>query len=268
MEQTVKGMESKMESFDKRIQKTEETVSSVEKSVEFVYFQYDTVIKEQKSDKVKLKLIDSKVNDVKKENEDLKEELLELKRLNSELKEEMLDMKSRNMRDNLLFTNIDEAENERNDTEDVLSDWLEKYMGITNISFERVHRLQNKPMKQGEDKKPHTIVAKFTFFKDRERVRKSGRRLKGTKFGMHEQFPKEVEQRRQPLYPLLRQARRDKKRATIVKDRLFVDGKEVFARSENGAARSSSSAARGQPSPTAGAAGGSLFGVKPRETQF
>ena len=175
MELTVKGMESKMESFYKRIQKTEETVSSVEKSVEFVNVQYDTVIIEQKSDKVKLKLIDSKVNDVKKENEDLKEELMELKRLNSELKEEMLDMKSQNMRDNMLFTNIDEAENEINDTEDVQSDWLEKYMGITNISFERVNRLQNKPMKQGEDKKPCTIVAKFTFFKDRERVRKSGR---------------------------------------------------------------------------------------------
>ena len=73
---------------------------------------------------------------------------------------------------------------------------------------------------------------------------------------MHEQFPKEVEQRRQPLYPLFRQARKDKKKATMVKDRLFVEGKEIFARSDNGMTRASTTTVRGWGSPTSGATGG------------
>lgn len=77
--------------------------------------------------------------------------------------------------------------------------------------------------------KPRLIVAKFTFFKDRERVRKSAKVLKGTNFSIQEQFPEEIEKRRKPLYPLLKAARKDDKRASLVKDRLFVEGKEVFA---------------------------------------
>lgn len=51
--------------------------------------------------------------------------------------------------------------------------------------------------------------------------------LKGTNFGIQEQFPDEIEKRRKPLYPILRTARRNQQRAAIVKDKLYVDGKEV-----------------------------------------
>lgn len=102
-------------------------------------------------------------------------------------------------------------------------------MNITDISVERVHRIRQKPPKPGQAVRPRIIVAKFTFFKDRERVRKSGKMLKGTNYGIQEQFPSEIETRRKPLYPLLRQARREDKKAVLVKDRLFVEGKEVSA---------------------------------------
>ena len=45
----------------------------------------------------------------------------------------------------------------------------------------------------GHPAKPRVIVAKFTYFKDRERVRKLAKRLKGTNFGVQEQFPEEIE---------------------------------------------------------------------------
>ena len=51
--------------------------------------------------------------------------------------------------------------------------------------------------------------------------------LKGTNYGIQEQFPYEIEERRKPLYPLLRSARRNRQKATLVKDKLYVDGKEV-----------------------------------------
>ena len=47
----------------------------------------------------------------------------------------------------------------------------------------------------GQPSRPRLSVAKFTYFKDRERVRKSAKRLKGTNYGIKEQFPEEVEKR-------------------------------------------------------------------------
>ncbi|KAH3836492.1 hypothetical protein DPMN_109863 [Dreissena polymorpha] len=53
--------------------------------------------------------------------------------------------------------------------------------------------------------------------------------LKGTPYGINEQFPEEIEATRRKLYLILRQARRDNKKAVLVRDRLYVDGTEVRA---------------------------------------
>ena len=53
---------------------------------------------------------------MKKESDKLKGMLFDMQRLNHELKEELVDMKCRNIRDNLLFTNI--AEHDKEDTEE------------------------------------------------------------------------------------------------------------------------------------------------------
>ena len=143
-------------------------------------------------------------------------------------------MKCRSMRDNLVFTTIQEHENK--DTEQVLKSFLRDRLAITDVSYERVHRIGRKIQQPvwGQTVRPPVIVAKFTFFKDRERIRKSAKRLKGTHYGTHEQFPEEIEKRRKPFYPLLRQARRDDKKAVLVKDKLFVNGTEVLAGSSVG----------------------------------
>ena len=108
------------------------------------------------------------------------------------MKEDLIDRKSRSVRDNLLFTNISEHEHE--DTELILSNFLKDRMNITDISFEMVHgisRVYQQPC--GQPARPCTIVVKFTYFKDRDRVRKSANRLRGTYYGIREQFPEEVE---------------------------------------------------------------------------
>ena len=211
-----------------RIQNTEKTVHSVEKSVDFISTQYDTIIEDGVADRERIKSVESEVDGVKRENKELKKALLEMKKLNSEMKEDLIDMKSRSMRDNLLFTNISEHEHE--DTELILTNFLKDRMNITDISFERVHRIGRVYQQpRGQPARPRTIVAKFTYFKDRERVRKSANRLRGTNYGIREQYPEEVEQRRKPLYPILRQARQEKKKAVLIKDKLFVEGKEVSA---------------------------------------
>lgn len=133
------------------------------------------------------------------------------------------------MRDNLLFTNIPEQTKINNegrryeDTEDVLSKFIENRINITDVKFERVQ-----PMGPRRDT-PKPIVAKFSFFKDREAVRRSGFKLKGTNYGIHEQFPEDVERKRRELYALVRRFRKNNRRTVLVRDRLFVDGREVNA---------------------------------------
>lgn len=74
---------------------------------------------------------------------------------------------------------------------------------------------------------PIKIVAKFSYFKDREYIRiNAAKRLKGSKVYANEQFPPEIEEKRRKLYPGQRQAKKDNKRVQLVRDVLYIDGKE------------------------------------------
>ena len=225
IESSVRKIDLRMSKVETRLDKTEAVVQGVEKSVEYVSQKYDDFSEENKSDRKAVKSLSKTVSELQSGTVEMKNSLSEALKLNTELKEEVLDLKSRSMRDNLVFTNIPETTNEN--TEAVLADFLREKMNIRNISFERVHRIRLKSPMKLKGKKVRPIVAKFTFFKERERVRTSGRRLAGTDFGMHEQYPEEIEERRRPLYPLLRMARKSNKKAAIVKDKLYVEGKEV-----------------------------------------
>ena len=53
--------------------------------------------------------------------------------------------------------------------------------------------------------------------------------LKNTHFGIHEQFPKSVEDKRKKLYPVLKEAKRNGKNAVLVRDKLFINGSQYHA---------------------------------------
>ena len=180
-----------------------------------------------------------------------------------ELREEILDLKCRSMRDNLLFFGIEEGEEE--DCEFVLRTFLSRRMKVRKaISFERVHRVgrkqenqqrpsqenqqrpsqenqqrpsqenQQRPSQENQQRpsqenkqRPRPIVAKFTYFQDRELVRRQAPiTLKGSDYWVQEQFPPEVEQRRKALYPIMREERKKKNKVALVKDKLFINGVE------------------------------------------
>jgi len=67
------------------------------------------------------------------------------------------------------------------------------------------------------------IVCRFKNFKDREVVRKAARELKGTRYGVSEQFPKEINDRRKLLWPYFQEARRQNKKTYFKRDRLYID---------------------------------------------
>ena len=124
-------------------------------------------------------------------------------------------------RDNLLFEGVQETNGE--DCEQKILDIIVKDMKIVDarerIRFTRVHRLGGKNVN-----KSRPIIAKFHFFKDREEVWSARRRLKGTKTWISEDFPVEIRNRRQVLYPIFQRAiKMGNLQTSLVADKLFVN---------------------------------------------
>lgn len=231
IETNVGRMVAKMAEFESRLVNNEKVTTELQASVQFVSSQYDDIKASADTEKSKLKACVSDIDQVKAENNELRATLAELRGINESMKEELLDLRCRSMRDNLIFTNIPENVQHVDgrhfeNTEQELNAFLLNKLGLNDVKFERVHRIASKD-KNRRDRGPRPIVAKFTFFKQREEVRKSGYKLKNTSFGIHEQFPDEVEETRRNLYPILRQARRENKKAVLVRDRLYVNGELV-----------------------------------------
>ncbi|KAK0134281.1 hypothetical protein N1851_030161 [Merluccius polli] len=69
-----------------------------------------------------------------------------------------------------------------------------------NITFHRIHRLS----KVQEDK-IRPIIVKFEHYQHKELLKSKGKLLKDTNFGMNEQYPREINERRKALYPILKE---------------------------------------------------------------
>ena len=72
------------------------------------------------------------------------------------------------------------------------------------------------------------IVCRFKSFKDRELVRNAAVALKGSRYGVNEQYPKEINDRRKSLWPFFKEAKDQKKKVHFKKDKLFIDGVEFI----------------------------------------
>lgn len=150
----------------------------------------------------------------------------QLESRSKQLADDLTYVQSQSMRNNLVFGNIEEArQGESEDTELVLRGFLVEKMKIASdlvaqLKFERVHRMGER--QRGRDRK---IVAKFNLFKERELVRKSWKSLDNSKYFVHEQFPKEVIDKRRALIPKMKEARTKGQRAWLSYDTLYIDGK-------------------------------------------
>ncbi|XP_061164517.1 uncharacterized protein LOC133173550 [Saccostrea echinata] len=213
--EAVVSLENKMQRFEGEIKTMKETVTEAEVSARSISDMFDSVkhIAEKELEQLR--------DGSKKMDMELNSSVQSLKKKNVELQESITDLRSRSMRDNLVFCGIPEKRNENCET--VLRNFLKHKMKIYDyISFERVHRMG----KYDEyNTKPRNIVAKFSFFQDREYIRTQAlRKLKGTHVWVNEQYPPEVEERRKKLYPVIRQARKEHRRVKLVKDTLYIDG--------------------------------------------
>jgi len=175
-----------------------------------------------------------------------KSQIDQLQQQNEKLQDNLNYLTSQSMRNNLVFSNVFEQQHERPvQTENILRGFLVSEMKLAqdlvdSLKFERVHRM-GEPNKHGK----RNIVAKFTFYKDRETVRRASTALKGTPFYVSEQFPKDIVERRQALVPQLKRAIRSGKQAWISYDTLYIDGQPVRATNQlDGGDRKSAEADR------------------------
>ena len=140
---------------------------------------------------------------------------------NRRLHDSIVDLKARSMRDNLFFHNVEEA---RENTTDKIFQLLEEKLEIPDArnktKIDRSHRVSPK---RDTQHKPRAIVVKFNFYQNRELVRRNAKKLKGTKIGISEQFPEEIEKIGQTLYPKMRKAKAQGHQVRLVQDKLFIN---------------------------------------------
>ena len=91
---------------------------------------------------------------------------------------------------------------------------------VESIHFERVHRIASrKPSSQ-----PRPIIAKFSFYQYKEFVWSFVKNLKGSAIGIVNDFPKEIDEIHQKLYPVLKMAKQAKRSAYFKVDKLIING--------------------------------------------
>ena len=125
------------------------------------------------------------------------------------------------MKNNLIFTGLFESPREY--TEGILRDFIKNELGIDEyIEFGNVHRFGRR---ETPDRKPRPIVARFIYCRQLTLILQNAHRLRGTYFGIREQFPAEVEEKRRTLYPVVRDCKQKGLRTKLVRDRLFIENK-------------------------------------------
>lgn len=136
-----------------------------------------------------------------------------LQQENKVLKQRLLQIEGQSRRSNLLFDGIAEIQDETwEKTEEILKTFLKNKLDIQeNIDFERVHRLgtvENTAdnTNNDESKKPRTIIARFSWFKQRDLVWKARTKLNKSNVWITEDFPPEIKRERQILFPIYRSA--------------------------------------------------------------
>lgn len=234
---TLKQMDDKLTSLTSRVITVENEITSVktrvsdlETSSQGTSNLFDEIKETTETTKKGLEKIITKHQQTQFDRTKMTEDMKKLEEENSKLKEGLLDVQCRSMKNNLIFTGLSEQEGEN--CEGLLRDFLYYEMNIDkDIQFGNIHRFGKRPQTRDDPHRP--IVARFLHYKDLELVKNSGRLLKGTHFGVREQFPPEIEDRRRLLYLIMREEKKKKSKVVLVRDRLYVNNELVEVRRDD-----------------------------------
>lgn len=210
IQSTVSKITSRLDSLDQKVKGLESKMVDIETSRN-----YDSSCLTEISEKQKY--MDTMISKMKNMENDLNIR-------EKEMKADITDLKGRSMRDNLLFFGIEEEKGEKDSDccAKVLS-LIEEKLGHENATEEiKLHRAHRIGKFKPSNNRP--IVAKFAYFPDRERVRMDAKKLKRP-YGISQQFPNEVMERRRKLIPIMLDARKAGKESYLVTDKLYIDGR-------------------------------------------
>lgn len=174
--------------------------------------------------------VDGRMFDIEIGSGEAKKKIADSEQECQELKGTVTYLQSHTMRNNLIFGNIEEEDNEKPErTEAITRKFMVEKLGIAkdivdNMKLERVHRLKRK---YPTTEKTKRIVCKFNLFKDRVMERKSSYKLKGTNFYVTEQFPPSVAAKRRVLVRKMREEKQKGNSAWLSYDTLYVNGRPV-----------------------------------------
>lgn len=186
-------------------------------SLEFTQNQIEKITQENQ-------LLQNSVSTMATELVSVQSQLATVTAENKQMRESILDLQARSMRDNLIFSGIPETPTD--EPEKLVKDFMIRRLKlspdtVSNITFHRVHRMGHKRV---DATRPRPIVAKFEHFKQKELVQRQGRQLRGTDFGLNDQFPPEIVRRRKILLSIRKQKISEGKRAALSVDKLYIDG--------------------------------------------
>ena len=218
MRNEISGLHLKYDKIDKQVKNNREKIQDCEESVDAVSSLFDCAQNDNDTMRGEMKSLKREMESLKRENDNLREK-------QSASDEKILDLQCRSMRDNLIFFGIEESSNTKpplDQAERDLEEFLDKEMNIEKkIEFHRVHRLGRR---RRDQLNPRPIIAKFVNFKEREEIRyQASDKLTGTTYGIVEQYPREIEDRRKPLYEVVKKAKEEGHRARLIKDKLYIN---------------------------------------------
>nr|XP_006821402.1 PREDICTED: uncharacterized protein LOC102806061 [Saccoglossus kowalevskii] len=142
------------------------------------------------------------------------------------------DKDNRDRRCNLIFRGIEQTNSSKDwdTTENIIKDLIRDKLGIVKeVIFERVHRLAGTPFSLAG----RPIIARFSFFKDKEHVLRNAFNLKGSEISIDEDFSPRMRGIRSKLLAKRRQilACDSTAKVRLRFDKLFVNselGKRVY----------------------------------------
>ena len=219
---------------------TDETSCDIHESITFIKHQLQKLdLLEKLTDEVKelkasVEFNNSLIEALKTDNASLRTEVNKLSQLTGELLQDnvkmakdILELQCRGMRDNIIVHGLPESNNETHQkSEELVKSFLLDNLKMKPeeaeaIRFSRVHRLGKPKADQG---RPRPIVAKLTDSKMKSAVMSKGKELRNSNYSISDQFPAEIMNRRRQLYPIMAEARQNKKNARLYVDKLYIDG--------------------------------------------
>ena len=235
----IKGLEVNIQTLTDTVSKLKNEMVEVKTSIEFVSNGYEKIDKTVSDISQRFDKLEGSLNTAENRYHELQAQY-------KQLQERIIAIESKSRRENLLIDGLPEPQpgqtETTNDCQRLVRDFFKnqlKMQNVENIRAVRCYRLGRPPSTGTGSRpqlRPRTMRVMFNWLGDRETVWGNRKHLRGSKFQLSEDFPKEIVDRRKRLTPIMQAARRKGLTAFLTVDKLHIlqeNGKrDVYAADE------------------------------------